>query len=99
MDDATIWAKTPEIKSADISEGVPEPEWYSEHYEGDVQPIELMQAQFPKEKFCGGLLFNIIKYASRFGKKDAPIKDAKKILRYAEWLVEATEGKKINPRK
>lgn len=83
----------------DLKEGIPKPEWYSEHYEGDIQPIELMQSQFTRDEFTGGLLFNIIKYASRFGKKDEVIKDAKKILRYAEWLVEHVEGKKINPRK
>lgn len=82
-----------------LAEGVPKPEWYGEHYEGDIQPIELMQAQFDNEEFTGGLLFNIIKYASRFGKKDEPIKDAKKILRYAEWLVDHCEGKKVDPRK
>ena len=86
-------------RQVDLAEGTPKPEWYGEHYEGDIQPIELMQAQFDTEEFTGGLLFNIIKYASRFGKKDDPIKDAKKILRYAEWLVDHCEGKKIDPRK
>ena len=35
--------------------------WYDEHYQGDIQPIEYMQAQFSKQEFIGGLLFNIIK--------------------------------------
>lgn len=81
-----------------LAEGTPKPEWYSKHYEGAVQPIELMQAQFSHDEFTGGVLFNIIKYASRFGKKDDRIKDARKILRYAEWLVAHCEGKKIDPR-
>lgn len=72
--------------------------WYDEHYQGDIQPIEYMQAQFSKQEFIGGLLFNIIKYSSRLGKKDDPLKEARKILRYSQWLVEALEGKKINPR-
>lgn len=72
--------------------------WYDEHYQGDIQPIEYMQAQFSKQEFIGGLLFNIIKYSSRLGKKDDPLKEARKILRYSQWLVDVLEGKKINPR-
>lgn len=73
--------------------------WYDKHYEGDVQPIELMQAQFDEDAMAGFLRGNIIKYTARLGKKDHEcIKDARKILRYAEWLVEVCEGKTINPR-
>ena len=42
---------------------------YDDHYQGDVEPIELMQAQMTREAFMGFLRGNIIKYASRFGKK------------------------------
>ena len=69
----------------------------SPHYDGSIQPIELMQAQMSKEEFIGFLKGNIIKYASRLGKKDAPQKEAKKIVQYAQWLLEVTEGKTINP--
>ena len=41
-------------RQVDLAEGTPKPEWYGEHYEGDVQPIELMQAQFDTEEFAGG---------------------------------------------
>lgn len=74
------------------------PTHYDEHYGGRVQPIELMQAQMNPVEFQGFLRGNIIKYASRFGRKDECTKDAEKICRYAEWLKQAVGGKVINPR-
>ena len=73
--------------------------YYDEHYSGAVQPIELMQAQMSHEEFRGFLVGNIVKYASRLGKKDNPKKEATKILRYAEWLVSHERGETIDPRK
>lgn len=74
------------------------PEHYDAHYLGDVQPIELMQSMMSPEAFMGFLRGNIVKYASRLGKKDDVAKEATKILRYAEWLDKAAKGEKINPR-
>ena len=72
---------------------------YDDHYQGDVEPIELMQAQMTREAFMGFLRGNIIKYASRFGKKDneSTIKEATKIRVYAEWLELAAMGNVVNP--
>ena len=72
---------------------------YDDHYQGDVEPIELMQAQMTREAFMGFLRGNIIKYASRFGKKDneSPVKEANKIRVYAEWLEVAAMGNVVNP--
>ncbi len=72
---------------------------YDNHYQGDVEPIELMQAQMTREAFMGFLRGNIIKYASRFGKKDneSTIKEAAKIRVYAEWLEVAAMGDVVNP--
>ena len=72
---------------------------YDDHYQGDVEPIELMQAQMTREAFMGFLRGNIIKYASRFGKKDneSTIKEAAKIRVYAEWLEVAAMGNVVNP--
>ena len=72
---------------------------YDDHYQGDVEPIELMQAQMTREAFMGFLRGNIIKYASRFGKKDneSTIKEAAKIRVYAEWLEVAAMGDVVNP--
>lgn len=67
-----------------------EQQFHNSHYLGGVQPIELMQEQFTVEEFRGYLKGNIIKYASRLGKKDDPKKEADKILNYANWLHEHT---------
>lgn len=73
--------------------------YYDKHYAGAVQPIELMQAQMSHSEFRGFLLGNIIKYASRMGKKDSAVKDAVKIARYADWLVQHEKKYVIDPRK
>lgn len=71
------------------------------HYDTLHQPIETMQANMTAEAFRGYLRGNIIKYTCRMGRKDgeAELKEAKKILDYAKWLVESLEGKTIDPRK
>lgn len=71
---------------------------YDTHYQGDIQPIEIMQAQMTPEAFMGFLRGNILKYTCRAGKKDDLTKETAKILRYAEWLHKAAQGKKIDPR-
>lgn len=82
--------------TTDIIKAVPAtPDTYDEHYKGDVEPIELMQAQMSPEAFMGFLRGNIIKYTSRLGKKDTVTKESFKILKYAEWLHEATQGKRV----
>ena len=52
-----------------------------------------------EQQFQGFLQGNVLKYASRLGKKDSALKDAQKIRQYVHWLVLALEGKKIDPRK
>ena len=68
------------------------------HYQDRIQPIESMQSVMDEAQFCGYLQGNIIKYASRLGKKGPALTDARKIRQYAEWLVQAIEGKTIDPR-
>ena len=77
---------------------VPASTYNDEHYQGDVEPIELMQAQMTQEELIGFLKGNIIKYTSRCGKKDDPVKEVTKIKRYAGWLLDVLEGRKIDPR-
>lgn len=69
------------------------------HYQTQIQPLEAMQANMTKEEFIGFLKGNIIKYACRCGRKEEAQKEAEKIQRYAEWLVAALKGEKIDPRK
>lgn len=69
-----------------------------QHYQGKVEPIELMQAQMTQAELIGFLKGNIIKYATRCGKKDDPAKEVVKIKRYAGWLLDVLEGRTIDPR-
>ena len=73
--------------------------FYDAHYVSLHQPVETMQANMSPEAFQGFLRGNIIKYACRMGKKDAAEKEAQKICRYAEWLLQAIKGETIDPRK
>lgn len=74
------------------------PNYYDKHYDGAIQPIELMQLILTPEEFKGFLKGNIIKYTMRCGKKDAPEKEFTKIRRYKQWLDLAEEGITIDPR-
>lgn len=88
--EGTIW-----YVPVDVMIPIGEPK--DNHYDGEVQPIELMQAQMTREAFIGFLRGNIIKYATRLGKKDAPEKEAKKIQTYANWLVKVLNNQEIHP--
>lgn len=68
---------------------------FDAHYQGAVQPIQLMRAQMSKEAFMGFLRGNIIKYTSRLGKKDKEIKETAKILQYALWLHQTAQGEEL----
>ncbi|PWM76717.1 MAG: hypothetical protein DBY32_11375 [Phascolarctobacterium sp.] len=65
------------------------------HYQTAVQPIEVMQANMTREELIGFLKGNIIKYACRCGRKDDVRKETAKILQYAQWLDDVTNGKQI----
>lgn len=74
--------------------------YYDDHYQKEIQPIELMQMVLSPEEFIGYLKGNIIKYCERAGlKQNEPAsKDMNKAKRYKEWLSQAKQGKTINPR-
>lgn len=68
------------------------------HYQvGAVQPIEYCQMVLTPEEFVGAMKFNVIKYVSRCGHKDAPVKEADKIVQYAKWLRKSLNGETIKP--
>lgn len=71
---------------------------YESHYQSAHQPLETIQANRPAEELIGFLIGNLIKYACRFGKKGDKSIEAKKIVRYANWLQKAVAGETINPR-
>lgn len=68
------------------------------HYESQVmQPIEYMESSFTLQEFKGFLKGNILKYISRYEKKDG-LKDLKKAQVYLNWLIQTTEDGKIKVR-
>lgn len=72
----------------------------NKHYEHEIQPITYIQStlkDLPVTPFEGACIKDIIKYSSRYGLKDAKIKEAKKILDYAFWLFLETAGFKVDP--
>lgn len=70
----------------------------AKHYQVlPIQPIEIMQRLLPPEQFLGFCHGNVIKYALRCGYKDSPRKEIEKVRQYAEWYIEALDGKTIKP--
>ena len=63
----------------------------SKHYETlNIQPWEIMEANFSKEEFIAYLKGNIVKYTLR--SKGQDLSDAEKIKHYAEKLIEVQKG-------
>lgn len=72
----------------------------NKHYERAIQPIEYIQCtlnDLPVTPFEGACIKDIIKYSSRYGLKDNKVKEAKKILDYAFWLLLESAGFKVKP--
>ena len=61
------------------------------HYNAEVDVIEFFTMHFGEEAMKQVHLFNIIKYATRFGKKDEELNEVNKIIHYAEMLKEIVE--------
>lgn len=59
-----------------------------EHYSGQTDVIEFTRQQFTKDEWIASIKFNIIKYATRLGRKDALDKELDKIIDYAQRLKE-----------
>jgi len=74
--------QAPASKQVTIGTGSDAPA--SIHYRGDVEPIDLIDAQGFGIGFCAG---NAIKYLSRFDKKGTAILDIEKAIWYAEHLL------------
>jgi hypothetical protein len=66
---------------------------HQEHYEScKIQPIEYMRALLSKEEFRGYLRGNVIKYISRYTKKNM-VEDLEKAKVYLNWLIDLEMGK------
>lgn len=60
------------------------------HYQGadGIDVIEFCRQQFTNEELVGALKFNIIKYATRIGRKNQDVEDVEKIGVYQRRLSE-----------
>jgi hypothetical protein len=59
-----------------------------DHYcHGDHECIDVIRAWMTKEAFRDYLRGTLLKYLSRYGRKDNPTIEARKILVYATWLL------------
>lgn len=65
------------------------------HYTGTTgkDTIDYLADQFTEEQFLGFMQGNIIKYATRLGRKDAAIKELVKIKDYTERTIKYLEDK------
>ena len=62
-----------------------------EHYASqDIEPIDYMRSTLTNEEFIGYCLGNVIKYVSRWQKKNG-LEDLRKGRKYLDWAIEAIE--------
>lgn len=71
-----------DLLDSEDSEKVPD------HYSGQTDVIEFTKQQFTQDEWIASMKFNIIKYATRLGRKDALDKELDKIIDYAQRLKE-----------
>ena len=57
----------------------------------DIESVDIIRATLTPEEFRGWLKGNAMKYMHRLGKKDNEAQDAKKAMKYLEWLVRELE--------
>lgn len=57
----------------------------------DIESVDVIKATLTPEEFQGWLKGNAMKYLHRLGKKDDAVQDAKKAMKYLEWLVKEIE--------
>jgi len=71
---------------------VPKINYLPQHYAGkSMDVIEFCRVTFSIEQFCAMMLFNIIKYTVRLGRKDSEAQEIKKIRTYFIRLKEAID--------
>lgn len=59
----------------------------SKHYSGKFETIDYMKDKLTDEQFEGYLMGNVIKYLSRYNKKDKEYEDLNKAFTYLLWLM------------
>ena len=62
------------------------------HYAGQIEVIDYNRDKLTHEEFTGFCMGNVIKYVSRWRKKDG-VQDLKKAAVYLQWAIENEEKK------
>ena len=60
------------------------------HYIGKIECIDYLRDKLTKEEFTGFCMGNVLKYSSRWRKKDG-LQDLKKAKVYLDWAIENEE--------
>lgn len=83
--------KNAEVLSNDVIDMVNSPPHYK--LNGlDIESVDVIRAVLTAEEFRGWCKGNAIKYLMRLGKKDKEIQDARKSIKFLEWLVKELEA-------
>ena len=64
--------------------------WHPSHYAGQIECIDYIRDKLPPEGFTDYCIGNVLKYVSRWRKKDG-IQDLKKAVVYLNWAIENAE--------
>ena len=63
-----------------------------QHYVGKIECIDYLRDKLTPEEFAGFCMGNVLKYCSRWRKKDG-VQDLKKAKVYLDWAIENEEKK------
>ena len=69
----------------------PDPVNNPNHYTGSIECIDYLRDKLTPEEFVGFCIGNVLKYTSRWRKKDG-VQDLKKAEVYLKWAIEAEEN-------
>lgn len=81
---------TPELYELSDSEATSDPVNNPSHYVGKIECIDYLREKLTQEEFTGFCMGNVLKYSSRWRKKDG-LQDLKKAQVYLGWAIENEE--------
>ena len=80
----------PEYEDGETIEIKNDPVNAPSHYIGKIECIDYLRDKLTKEEFTGFCMGNVLKYSSRWRKKDG-LQDLKKAKVYLEWAIDNEE--------
>lgn len=85
-----IFPCIPELHELSDSDDAHDPVNSPSHYVGKIECIDYLRDKLTQEEFTGFCMGNVLKYSSRWRKKDG-LQDLKKAKVYLEWAIENEE--------